>query len=460
MVSPSNTPTIDKKNILFVTLGCAKNEVDTDRMRALLFAQGFSEVDTPDEADIVLINTCSFLASATEESIETTLQIAEGTSHGVRSLPIVMCGCVPSRYGSKLPEELPEVAAFVRADEEDGIVEVVSEVLGIECTPQSVIAAHGMLRTVEGASAYVKISDGCDRFCAFCAIPYIRGHYQSRPADEILSEVSSLMEGGVREIILIGQDTGIWGNDIAETNTGEVPTLAWLMRQVAQVVRPYNGWVRVLYLQPEGMTDELISTIRDTPECLPYIDIPIQHCSERVLARMGRSGSASELRSLFDRLRREIPGMVLRTTGMCGFPGETEEESDELYDFIQEQEFDYTSVFTYSPEEGTAGASMPNQVPDEIKMERTQRLIDLVEELGFAGTARHVGERCEVIIDGVEDTDEGFELIGHAWFQAPDCDGAVHIANGEARVGDIVLCDLVDSFCYEIIGEIVGEKNR
>lgn len=429
-------------------------------MRALLFAQGFSEVDTPDEADIVLINTCSFLASATEESIETTLQIAEGTSHGVRSLPIVMCGCVPSRYGSKLPEELPEVAAFVRADEEDGIVDVVSEVLGIERTPQSVIAAHGMLRTVEGASAYVKISDGCDRFCAFCAIPYIRGHYQSRPADEILSEVSSLMEGGVREIILIGQDTGIWGNDIAETNTGEVPTLAWLMRQVAQVVRPYNGWVRVLYLQPEGMTDELISTIRDTPECLPYIDIPIQHCSERVLARMGRSGSAPELRSLFDRLRREIPGMVLRTTGMCGFPGETEEESDELYDFIQEQEFDYTSVFTYSPEEGTAGASMPNQVPDEIKMERTQRLIDLVEELGFAGTARHVGERCEVIIDGVEDSDEGSELIGHAWFQAPDCDGAVHIANGEARVGDIVLCDLVDSFCYEIIGEIVGEKNR
>lgn len=460
MVSPSNTPTIDKKNILFVTLGCAKNEVDTDRMRALLFAQGFSEVNTPDEADIVLINTCSFLASATEESIETTLQIAEGASHGVRSLPIVMCGCVPSRYGSKLPDQLPEVAAFVRADEEDGIVEVVSEVLGIERTPQSVIAAYGVLRTVEGASAYVKISDGCDRFCAFCAIPYIRGHYQSRPADEILSEVSSLMEGGVREIILIGQDTGIWGNDIAKTNTGEVPTLAWLMRQVAQVVRPYNGWVRVLYLQPEGMTDELISTIRDTPECLPYIDIPIQHCSERVLARMGRSGSASELRSLFDRLRREIPGMVLRTTGMCGFPGETEEESDELYDFIQEQEFDYTSVFTYSPEEGTAGASMPNQVPDEIKMERTQRLIDLVEELGFAGTARHVGERCEVIIDGVEDTDEGFELIGHTWFQAPDCDGAVHIANGEARVGDIVLCDLVDSFCYEIIGEIVGEKNR
>ena len=460
MVSPSSTSTIARgKNVLFVTLGCAKNEVDTDSMRALLLAHGYSETTDSETADVAIVNTCSFLASATEESIETTLQIAEEASAGVRELPIVMCGCVPSRYGSQLPEQLPEVAAFVRADEEDGIVGVVSEVLGVSLASPSVIAAHGMLRTIEGASAYVKISDGCDRFCAFCAIPYIRGRYHSRSADEILSEVASLMKGGVREIILIGQDTGIWGNDLGKTADGETLTLAWLMRQVAQVVHPYGGWVRVLYLQPEGMTDNLIATIRDIPECLPYIDIPIQHCNERVLASMGRSGSADELRVLFDRLRSEIPNMVLRTTGMCGFPGETEEESDELYDFIQEQEFDYTSVFTYSPEEGTKGAHMPNQVPNEVKMERTQRLIDLVEELGFAATARHVGERCEVIIDGVEESDGITELIGHAWFQAPDSDGAVHIAEGEARVGDIVLCDLVDSFCYEIIGEIVDEKN-
>ena len=231
------------------------------------------------------------------------------------------------------------------------------------------------------------------------------------------------------------------------------------MQQVAEVVRPYKGWIRVLYLQPEGMTDELISTIRDTPEVLPYIDIPIQHCNERILKRMGRSGSTQELRELFDRLRTEIPGMVLRTTGMCGFPGETDDESDELYDFIQEQEFDYTSVFTYSPEEGTLGAKMSDQVPDEVKVERTQRLLDLVEQLGFAATARHVGERCEVIIDGIEESDEGTELIGHTWFQAPDCDGAVHIAEGEAAVGDIVLCDLVDSFCYEMIGEIVDDTD-
>ena len=215
--------------------------------------------------------------------------------------------------------------------------------------------------------------------------------------------------------------------------------------------------MRVLYLQPEGMTDELIATIRDVDEVLPYIDIPIQHCSERVLASMGRSGSTEQLRELFARLRREIPGMVLRTTGMCGFPGETDEEADELYDFIQEEEFDYTSVFAYSQEDGTKAARMEDQVDEDVKLERTQRLMDLVEQLGFSATAKHVGERVRVIIDGAEEGEDGPELIGHAWFQAPDCDGAVHIAAGEVSVGDIVTVDLVDSFCYELVGEIVEE---
>ena len=223
------------------------------------------------------------------------------------------------------------------------------------------------------------------------------------------------------------------------------------------MVRPYNGWVRVLYLQPEGMTDELIAAIRDTPEVLPYIDIPIQHCSARVLKAMGRSGDPQQLHELFAKLRSEIPGMVLRTTGMAGFPGETDEEADELFDFIESEEFDYTSVFAYSQEEGTRAAAMDGQVDEETKLERTQRLIDLVEELGFSATAKHVGERVEVIVDGVEETEDGVELIGHAWFQAPDCDGAVHIASGEAAVGDIVTVDLVDSFCYEMVGEIVKE---
>ena len=435
---------------LLVTLGCAKNEVDSDRMRALLVRAGFSEVLDASEADVAIVNTCSFLASATEESVEATLELAEERSEGVRACPIVMCGCVPSRYGDQLTNELPEVSAFVRAEDEDGIVEVVCEVLGVSAPGTS--ASPGVLRTIDGASAFVKISEGCDRFCTFCAIPYIRGRYHSRGAEEIVSEVTSLMEGGVREVVLIGQDTGVWGTDL-----GEGETLAALLRRVARAVRPYGGWVRVLYLQPEGMTDELIATIRDVDEVLPYIDIPIQHCSSRVLKAMGRSGSPEELRALFARLRREIPGMVLRTTGMAGFPGETDEEADELYDFIAEQEFDYCSVFAYSQEEGTRAASLPDQIDETVKLERTQRLIDLTEQLGFAATASHVGERVSVIVDGVEEGEDGPELIGHAWFQAPDSDGAVHIPYGEAAVGDVVLVDLVDSFCYELVGEIVEE---
>lgn len=437
--------------ILFITLGCAKNEVDTDRMRALLISSGFEETFDVESADVAIVNTCSFLASATEESVEATLELAEGRAQGVRSCPIIMCGCVPSRYGDDLPEQLPEVAAFVKADDEDGIVDVVADVLDIS-VGSPVLDASAMLRTVQGASAFVKISEGCDRFCAFCAIPYIRGRYHSRPSDEIVSEVSALMARGVREVVLIGQDTGIWGSDFDGDET-----LAKLLVRVAEAVRPYNGWVRVLYLQPEGMTDELIAAIRDTPEVLPYIDIPIQHCSARILKAMGRSGDPQQLHELFAKLRSEIPDMVLRTTGMAGFPGETDEEADELYDFIESEEFDHTSVFAYSQEEGTRAAAMDCQVDEETKLERTQRLIDLVEELGFSATAKHVGERVDVIVDGIEETEDGVELIGHAWFQAPDCDGAVHIASGEAAVGDIVTVDLVDSFCYEMVGEIVKE---
>lgn len=436
---------------LIVTLGCAKNEVDSDRMRSLLLADGFSETTEASDADVAIVNTCSFLASATEESVEATLALAEERSEGVRSCPIVMCGCVPSRYGDELAGELPEVAAFVRAEDEDGIVEVVRGVLGLAA--EGGASRPETLRTVEGASAFVKISEGCDRFCTFCAIPYIRGRYHSRPAADIVSEVSALMAGGVREVVLIGQDTGVWGSDL-----GDRDTLASLLRRVAEAVRPYDGWVRVLYLQPEGMTDELIATIRDTPEVLPYIDIPIQHCSVRVLRAMGRSGSPEELRSLFARLRSEIPGMVLRTTGMAGFPGETDEEADELLDFIAEEAFDYCSVFAYSQEEGTAAARMSGQVDEAVKLERTQRLVDLTEQLGFAATASHVGERVSVIVDGVEEGPDGPELIGHAWFQAPDSDGAVHVPYGEAAVGDVVTVDLVDSFCYELVGELVGEE--
>lgn len=441
-------------SILYITLGCAKNEVDTDRMRSLLNGAGYLEVDTADEADVVIINTCSFLASATSESIETTLSLAEEISEGVRGTRIVMCGCVPSRYGAELPTELPEVAAFVRTDEEDGIVSVIDGLLDVRRAEPPFIPS--VKRTIESAVAYVKISDGCDRYCSFCAIPYIRGRYYSRSAESILAEVRDLVAGGVREIVLIGQDTGIWGSDFYDAHDGP-RNLAQLMRAVAEAVRPEHVWVRVLYLQPEGMSDELVETIRDTPEILPYIDIPIQHCNARVLKAMHRSGSEEQLTELFAKLRREIPQMVIRTTSLVGFPGETDDEAEQMLAFMDREGFDYTSVFPYSQEEGTFAAKMDEQVDEDIKLERTQAAMDLAESLGFAATAAHVGEVAEVIVDGIEETDEGPELIGHAWFQAPDSDGAVHLELADVAVGDIMKVRFTDSFCYELIGEIVEE---
>ena len=439
-------------SILYVTLGCAKNEVDTDRMRSLLSAAGYGEVSDAEAADVVIINTCSFLASATSESIETTLQLAEEVSDGIRSVPIVMCGCVPSRYGNDLPDELPEVAAFVRTDEEDGIVAVIDEVTGTVRSSTAMLPS--IKRTVEGTVAYLKISDGCDRFCSFCAIPYIRGRYHSRAAVSILEEAKSLVAGGVRELVLIGQDTGIWGEDFDQTAAGP-HSLAELLVALAEAVRPEQVWIRVLYLQPEGMTDELISAIRDTPEVLPYIDIPVQHCCERVLSAMNRSGSEEELEALFARLRREIPNMVIRTTYLTAFPGETEEEADAMLSFMDRIGFDYTSVFPYSPEEGTRACEMPDQIDEVTKVERTQRAIDLAESLGFAAMASHVGETSLVIVDGIEEGEDGPELIGHAWFQAPDSDGAVHLDITDATVGDVLNVRFVDSFCYELVGEVV-----
>ena len=444
-----------KGSLLYITLGCAKNEVDTDRMRALLDAADYQEVDSAQDADAVIINTCSFLASATSESIETTLALAEEVNEGVRATRIIMCGCVPSRYGDQLPQELPEVSAFVRADEEDGIVAIVDDVLGVERDMPSFIP--NIKRTVEGSVAYVKISDGCDRFCSFCAIPYIRGRYHSRPADRIIAEARELVAGGVKEIVLIGQDTGIWGKDFKDQVDGPA-NLAQLLVALAEELRPLPVWIRVLYLQPEGMTDELIAAIRDTPEVLPYIDIPVQHCNVRVLKSMHRSGSEQQLDELFAHLRSEIPGMVIRTTSLVGFPGETDEEAEQMLAFMDRNSFDYTSVFAYSREEGTRAAEMDDQVDEDVKLERAQKALDLAEALGFAATASHVGETAEVIIDGIEENDGFSEFIGHAWFQAPDSDGAVHLDIEEACIGDIVTVEFTDSFCYELVGHVVESE--
>lgn len=451
----SYAPTVPTRRVALVTLGCAKNEVDSDRMRALIeTCPAFEVVDDPQGADVVVVNTCSFLVAAVQEGIELTLEMLGLTLPDGTSTKVVMTGCIPSRYGEQVVRELPEVAAFLPVDREDAIVEVLARVTGLGSVQTHAPRPADVLRTVRSATAYVKISDGCDRFCSFCAIPYIRGGYYSRPAEEILAEVRALVDGGVREIVLIGQDTGVWGHDLAGS-----PTLSWLMRQAAQVLRPVRGWLRVLYLQPEGMDRELVDTIREVPEVVPYIDLPLQHCDARALARMNRTGDADQFRQLIARLRSEIPGMTVRTTAMAGFPGETDQEFEELYDFLSDVGFDYTAVFAYSQEEGTSAAQLPDQVDEETKLERTQRLQDLADAAGFASAQRRVGQVVRVLVDGHEQDDEGnVELIGRASFQAPDSDGVVHLGQAEATVGEFVQVAIDEAVCYELFGTIVSHE--
>ncbi len=440
------------RSVCLITFGCAKNEADTDRMRSIIEADGgFACTDDPEGADVVVVNTCSFLVSAVEEGVEATLAlVAERTGDDGTARPIVMAGCIPSRYGDDVVGEMPEVAAFVPVDEEDGIASVLRRTLGMPPRPRAVPA---VARTVQAPCAYVKISDGCDRFCSFCAIPYIRGRYYSRPEADILAEIAHLVAGGVKEVVLIGQDTGVWGSDLPGT-----PSVAGLLREAAKLVEPVGGLVRILYLQPEGLTDELVATIRDVPQVAKYIDIPLQHASATVLRRMNRTGDGAAFLAMVERLRREIPGITLRTTAMVGFPGETEEEFEELLAFLDAARFDYCAVFAYSQEEGTAAADLPDQVPEDVKLAREQQVVDLAEAHGFASAAARVGHVYRVLVDGEEDDGEGgVELVGRAAFQAPDSDGVVHLGDVDAPVGSFVDVEIDDCACYELFGRAVSE---
>lgn len=438
-----------KPKVGFLTLGCAKNEVDSDRMRSIVGTSGLFElVDDIDLADVIVVNTCSFLLAAVEEGIETTLSLVQekvGTDASERK--IVMAGCIPSRYGTALTEEMHEVAAFVPCDREDDIVDVLAKVFGLASVAEP--ALPNVARTIQSSVAYIKISDGCDRFCSFCAIPYIRGRYASRTLEEIVAEARFLVEGGVRELVLIGQDTGVWGSDLSDGRT-----LADLLESVAEVVRPVDGIVRVLYLQPEGLDRRLVGVIRDNPNVAKYIDMPLQHSSEHVLKLMNRAGNHDEFIQTVNMLRETIPGVTLRTTAMVGFPGETQEDFEDLMSFLEEAQFDYTAVFSYSQEEGTAAANLPNQIEESVKLEREQAVIDLTEAIGFASAASRIGTTCRVLVDSVEyDEDGGCELIGRAEFQAPDSDGVVHLGQIDAAMGDFVNVTIEDAACYELFAD-------
>ncbi len=448
----SNSPIVDAAQIpgvAFVTLGCAKNEVDTQRMQAELRRAGFAVIDDPEQADAVVVNTCSFIQSATEESLEAIFEVA-GMPNVAAGAALIVAGCMPARYGEELTGELPEAAAFVPCSKEDDIVKVVATALSLGEEDLSALASSALGAVREGAvslsgsravSAYVKISDGCDRFCSYCTIPYIRGRYRSFSYDQIHDDVAHQLESGVREIVLIAQDTGRWGQDFEEPSS-----LAWLMGQLADEFA--DVWFRVMYIQPEGVTDELLETVAAHDNICNYFDIPLQHVQPHLLKAMHRSGSVEEYIALAEHVRDKVPGVTLRTTLIAGFPGETDDDFEELCSFVEDGYFDYIGVFAYSREEGTRAFDLPDQLDEDEKADRAQRLRDLADAVCTPLVAARVGSEVDVLVEGRE---EDGQLFGRAMCQAPEVDGVTYISAGEP--GEVVKVRIVDTLLYEMEGE-------
>jgi ribosomal protein S12 methylthiotransferase len=435
-------------------------------MRARALAAGFVLADDPAEADVVVVNTCSFITEATEEAISTIFGLLELPRLAQGTAKLVVAGCMPSRYGETLTDELPEIAAFVSCAEEENIVEILEAVLP-PAAPLAPLSAAPLLRTVSAPWAYVKIADGCNRRCSFCTIPHIRGRYRSVPFDEILAEVTGLVSGGVREIVLIAQDTGIWSDKGGDGTSGTAPSpsspsnLAGLLGALA--TRFPATWFRVMYLQPQGITDELLAVMAARPNICNYLDIPLQHASKRVLREMNRTGCGEEYLALLARIRAALPDVTLRTTVIAGFPGETRTDARELERFIETAAFDYVGVFPYSQEDGTAAGKREDQVPLRTRRARAQRLRDLADAVGFARVAARVSAAEEVLVierDEDEDGDPGegaYPLLGRTQRQAPEVDGMVHLDRG--NIGELLSATMVEAYCYELDGRVTGEQD-
>ncbi|MCE5203820.1 MAG: 30S ribosomal protein S12 methylthiotransferase RimO [Coriobacteriales bacterium] len=426
-------------SIAFITLGCPKNEVDTDRMRAAVNASAYTVSVSSEDADVVVLNTCAFIQDAVEEAIAEIMDLAEWKAARDGRL-VVVTGCLPSRYGAALRPELPEVDAFVPVAEENTLLDVLERLTGVPAC-----ATKGPSRTVSGTTAYVQISDGCDRRCAYCAIPSIRGPHKSRPLDDVVDEAQLLIDRGTREIVLVGQDTSSWGRDLAGQER-----LPELLHAVASLPGDYR--VRLMYLQPDGISGRLLDVMAGSDRICRYLDIPVQHASRDVLRRMGRTGDYDSLLALVEGIRKALPGVTLRTTVMAGFPGETRQDAQMLERFVQEAAFDYTGVFAFSAEEGTPAAGLPGQVPRRTRLSRAQRLADLGHVVGAARAARHVGSTVTVL---VEEGDEDGMAVGRTCGQAPEIDGVTLFPPGPES-GTFARVRIDDSDGYDLIGQVIA----
>jgi len=440
--------------ILCISLGCDKNLVDTEMMLGLLNRDGHTFTDDEQEAEIILVNTCCFIGDAKEESVNTILEMAELKQTG-KCRALIVCGCLAQRYKQEIIDEIPEVDGILGTTTYDEISAVLAQALNgekaslfhdLDALPQ--VEAERMI-TTGGFYAFLKIAEGCDKHCTYCIIPSLRGRYRSVPMERLIKEAQQLADKGVRELILVAQETTLYGVDIYGKKM-----LPELLRKLAEISGIY--WIRIQYCYPEEITEELIETIRDEEKICNYLDIPIQHASDPILKRMGRRTNQEQLRQMITKLRREIPDMALRTTMIAGFPGETEEDHEEVMTFIDEMEFERLGVFPYSQEEDTPAASFPDQVPQEIKEERRDEIMELQQEIAFEKSAAMVGRVLDVMIEGKVADEPAY--VGRTYMDAPNVDGYIFVNSGELFMsGDFVKVKVTGSAEYDLIGEVYDE---
>lgn len=442
--------------LLCISLGCDKNLVDSEKMLGMLYEDGFSFTDDEAEADVILVNTCCFIGDAKEESVNTLLEMAEYRKSGPCKA-LIVTGCMAQRYKEEITREIPEVDAVVGTTAFDEIVKVIRGVLsGQEHIQQfeELSALPGTegrrLVTTGGCYAFLKIAEGCDKRCTYCIIPYLRGPYRSVPMEKLVREAEELAEKGIKELILVAQETTLYGADLYGRKC-----LPELLRNLCRI--PGIQWIRIQYCYPEEITDELIQTIREEEKICHYLDIPIQHASDRILKRMNRRTNQAELREMIGKLRREIPDIALRTTLISGFPGETQEDHEELCRFVDEMEFERLGVFAYSLEEDTPAASFPDQVPQEVKEGRRDEIMELQQEIAFEACEAMVGRELEVLIEGKVADENAY--VGRTYMDAPGVDGMIFVNTGlELMTGDFVRVRVTGALEYDLIGEVCDES--
>lgn len=440
------------KKILFISLGCDKNLVDSEVMLGILADRGFEMTDTEDDADIIIINTCCFINDAKEESINTILEMAEYKKTGPCKA-LIVTGCLAQRYKQEIVDEIPEVDAVIGTSKYDEIFDAVNQALkgshflDVDDLDRLPSVPGKRILTTGGHYAHLKIAEGCDKHCTYCIIPKIRGNYRSVPMEQLLAEAASLAEQGVKELILVAQETTLYGMDLYGKKSLHI-----LLQELAKIkgIR----WIRILYCYPEEIYPELIETIKNEKKVCHYLDMPIQHASDAILKRMGRRTTKAQLKETVSLLRKEIPDIVLRTTLIAGFPGETQEQHEELMEFVDEMEFERLGVFAYSPEENTPAASMPDQIPEEVKEERRDAILELQQEIAFDKAADMVGRTLYAMIEGKVADEPAY--VARTYADSPDIDGYVFVNTGEMLMsGDFVKVKITGSAEYDLIGELV-----